>query len=109
MKDFLLRVWDFLKVHDFPTFMESIRQLDWSYVLKSPYTWLIGLPILLLLIWTKRFKLLVGIASFGGFLLLIQYTMPPAGDQIALSDLLVFLGGAAAIVAVNLYFLLIRE
>ena len=109
MKEYPLRVWNFFVTHDFPTLLEAIRQLQWSDVLRSAYTWLIVLPILAALFWTKSIKILVALVSLVAFLLLLQYTLPPASDKMALSDLLTFLGGFAAIAAINLYFIFIRE
>ncbi len=109
MKEYLLRMYDFLAANDFPTLMESIRQLDWRVVLKSGYTWLIAAPILIFILWTKRFKILIAFASLAGFLLLLQYTLPPAGEKIPLNDLLVFIGGSMGLVGLNLYLLFIRE
>lgn len=109
MKEYLLRAYDFLAAHDFQTLMESMRQLDWHQVLKSGYTWLIVLPIMITIFWTRRFKILIALGSMVGFLLLLQYTLPPAGEQIPLHDLLTFLGGSVALVGLNLYILFIRE
>ncbi|MEN6440975.1 MAG: hypothetical protein ABFD97_20600 [Syntrophobacter sp.] len=109
MKEYLLRMYDFLAAHDFPTLMESMRQLDWRVVLKSGYTWLIALPIVVFVLWTKRFKILIALASMAGFLLLLQYTLPPTGEKIPLHDLLTFLGGSVALIGLNLYLLFIKE
>ncbi|MFZ2446568.1 MAG: hypothetical protein WAW37_09430 [Syntrophobacteraceae bacterium] len=109
MKEYLLRAWDFLVTHDFPTMLEAIRQLRWGDILRNAYTWLVVLPVLVALLWTKSIKILVALLSLVAFLLLIQYTLPPAGDKIPLSDILTFLGGFAALAAINLYFIFIRD
>lgn len=109
MKEFILQIFDFMKEHDFQHLLEHLRQLEWRDVLRSGYTWLVGAPLLLTFILTKRFKTLLALASLAAFVLLLQYTLPPYGETIPLSSLLEFLGGAFAIVAINLYFLLIRD
>ena len=109
MKEFFLRIYDFLVANDFPTLVESLREMEWSHVLRSAYTWLISLPILIFLLWTKRFKVLIALASLGVFVVLLQSTLPPAGEKIPLNDLLTFLGGSFVLVMVNLYFILVRD
>ncbi len=109
MKESMLQILDFLKEHDFPTFLEKTRGLEWQQVLHSGYTWLVAAPLLLFIILTKRFKLLLGLASIVAFVVLLQLTLPPYGDQMQLESLLEFVGGAMAIVGLNLYFLFIRQ
>lgn len=109
MKDLLLRLYDWLAANDFPTLLETLRNLDWHYILRNFYTWLIVAPILMLTIVTKSYKILVAFTSFVLFLLLLQYTLPPMGEKIPLNDLLTFLGGSFVLVSVNLYFLFIKE
>jgi uncharacterized membrane protein len=109
MQNLFKPVIDFLAANDFPTLMESIRQLQWSDVLKSIYTWLIFIPPLTAIVWTKRFKFLLTLASLVIFVVLLQYTLPPPDKKIMLDDLVEFLGGTFVLVATNIYFLIIRE
>ncbi len=109
MQNLFHRFIDFLAANDFLTLMESVRQLDWHNALKSGYTWLIVFPILVAIVWTKRFKFLLAMVSLVLFVVLLQYTLPPPDKKIMLDDLVTFLGGTFALVAANIYFLFIRE
>jgi hypothetical protein len=109
VKQLFNSIYDFLAANDFPTLLEACRKLEWSQLARSAYTWLIVLPILIFLLWTKKFKILIAIASFFLFLLLLQKTMTHAGETLSLQDLLIFLSGAVALIGLNLYLLFIRE
>ncbi len=109
MQEHLKQIYDFLAAHDFPTLMEDMRQLEWSQITGNVYTWLITLPLLTFLVWTKKFKIIISLVTCGLFLLLVQRTLSPAGQTLAIHDLLVFLGGAVALIGINLYLLFIRE
>ena len=109
MKELLNYIYDFLAVNDFPTLLESARKLEWSLIAKSVYTWLLVLPILTFLIWTKKYKILSALASFFLFLLLVQKTVSPAGDTLSLHDLSIFLGGAVVLVGFNIYLIFVRQ
>ncbi|MGA3117878.1 MAG: hypothetical protein ABSF90_26025 [Syntrophobacteraceae bacterium] len=109
MKQLFNSIYDFLAANDFPTLLEACRKLEWSQLARSAYTWLIVLPILIFLLWTKKFKILIAIASFFLFLLLLQKTMTHAGETLSLQDLLIFLSGAVALIGLNLYLFLVRE
>lgn len=89
--------------------MEAFRQLSWKDVTGSAYTWLIALPLLITLIWTKRFKLIIGVASFVVFLFLLQTALPPADGKVAIRDLLVFLGGTCGLLGINIYLFFVRD
>jgi hypothetical protein len=109
VNNLLQQAYDFLVVNDFPTLMELIRNLEWGVVLKSGYTWLILFPILAAIVWSKRFKFLVALASLVIFVMVLQYTLPPPDKKIMLEDLLVFLGGTFALLSANIYFIFIRD
>ena len=76
---------------------------------RSAYTWLIILPILIYLLWTKKYKIITAIVSFFLFLLLIQKTLSPTGETLSLHDLLIFLSGAVALIGLNIYLLFVRQ
>ncbi len=109
MKEYLQHIIDVLAAYDFPTVLEAIRQLEWSEVAKSFYTWLIVLPLLTFLLWTKKFKALLCLISCVLFVVLVQRTIAPVGQTLALHDLFVFFGGAVALIGFNLYLIFIRE
>ena len=109
MKELFNSIYNFLAVNDFPTLLESSRKLEWSQVARSPYTWLIALPIVIFLLWTKKFKIVIAIASFFLFLLLVQQYLPASGENLSLHNLLIFLLGALALIGLNFYLLFVRE
>ncbi len=109
MAQLLHNIYDFLVEHDFPTLLESLRKLEWNVILRSPYTWLIILPILIYLVWTKKYKIIAAVTSFFLFLLLIQKTVSPVGDTLSLHDLLIFLSGAVVLVGLNIYLIFVRQ
>lgn len=109
MEKLFHHILDFLAAHDFPTLMDAIHKLEWTQVLRNPFTWLVGLPILVFLIWTKKIKTLVAVVSCFLFLLLIQKTFSGADGMLSLHDLFIFLGGAVALIGVNLYLILVRQ
>lgn len=109
VKAVLQRIWDFLADNDFDSIVEASRKLDWSQIAKSPYTWLIIVPFLIFLLWTKKYKIIIAIASFCLFILLIQKTLSHPGPTLALDDLLIFLAGAIALIGLNIYMFFVRE
>ena len=109
VREVLNHIYDFLAAHDFPAILGAIHELQWNQVARSAYTWLIVLPLLIYLLWTKKYKILTAAVSFFLFLVLIQRTLSPAGDTLPLRDLLIFLSGAVALVGLNLYLLFIRQ
>ena len=109
MKELLKRFYDFLVVNDFDTLLAASRKLDWSQVAKSAYTWLIIVPLLIFLLWTKKYTTLIAIASFCLFVVLIQKTLSHAGETLALNDLMIFLSGAIVLIGLNIYLLFVRN
>jgi hypothetical protein len=108
MKEILNHIYDFLAAHDFPTVLETLNKLEWGQVAKSAYTWFVILPLLIYLLWTKKFKIITALTSFFLFLLLIQKTLSPAADTLSLHNLLIFLAGAVVLVGLNIYLIFIR-
>ncbi|MGA2405033.1 MAG: hypothetical protein ABSG91_25600 [Syntrophobacteraceae bacterium] len=109
MSKVLNYIYDFLATHDFPTLLEAMRKLEWSHIVRSAYTWLIVLPLLIYLLWTKKYKTIAAITSFFLFLLLVQKTLSPASETLELHDLFIFLGGAVALVGFNIYLIFVRQ
>ncbi len=108
MKEALNRICDFFTTYDFATIIEASQKLKWIQVLKSPYTWLIVMPILIFLLWTKKFKAIISITSLILFVLLIQRTISHGTQTLAVHDLLVFLSGAVALIGLNIYMFFVR-
>jgi hypothetical protein len=109
VKELVNDIYNFLATHDFPTVLEAFRKLEWSQVIRSGYTWFIVLPILIFLLWTKKFKTIVALVSFFLFLVLVQKTLSPPGGTLSLHDLFIFLSGAVVLVGINLYLIFVRE
>ena len=100
---------NFLKEYDVHKLQEVVRHLNWGELASNPITWAVGIPVLGFILWKKMFKLLLLSVSFVLLIVLLQHTAPAPGQPMPLNNLLTFLGGAVAIIAVNAYFLLIRE
>ena len=109
MKEMLNHIFNFLVTHDFPTLLASIHEVKWDRVARSGYTWLIVLPVLIALVWTKSIKTIVALVSLFLFLLLVQHTLSPADGTVHLHDVVIFIGGAIACIGVNLYFIFVRQ
>jgi hypothetical protein len=109
VKDYWDRFLKFLTAWDFPTILNAIRQLDPKEVIRNPIVWLVGLPILGLLIWKRRFRILLAMGSFVVFLFLAQATISPPGETMALKDILMFVGGTLGLLVLNLYFLFVSD
>lgn len=105
----LTYIYNFLATHDFPTLLSDIHKLEWGHVAANVYTWLIILPVLIYLFWTKKYKLIAAIASLFLFLLLVQKTFAPGSQTISLHNLLIFLSGAIILVGLNIYLFFVRE
>ncbi len=109
MEKILNRIYDFLAAYDFPTILKAISELEWGQAAKSPYTWLIVVPVVIYLFWTKKFKIITALVSFVLFILLVQKTIAPESEVLSLHDMMIFLSGAVAIIGLNVYLLFIRQ
>ncbi len=109
MKELLSDFYNFLVRYDFPTLLVAFRKLEWSHVAKSGYTWFIVLPILISLVWTKKYKAIVALVSSFLFLVLVQSTLSSVDGVLSLHDLFIFLSGAVVLIGINLYLIFIRE
>lgn len=99
---------EFLRTYDSYKVMEIVHNLEWEDVASNPYVWLIGIPSVGYMLVKRRFKSLVVLSSMGAFLCLLKTTLPASGEAIPFDKLMTFIGGCVALVALNLYFLLIR-
>ena len=109
MKEALNNAYDFLAAHDFPTLLKTIHEIGWGQLAKNPYTWLIIVPLMTYLLWTKKYKMITALVSVCLFLLLAQRTLSPVGETLPLKDMLTFLGGTAGLIGVNIYLLFIKQ
>lgn len=100
---------EFLSVYKTEKISEVIRSLDWQEVIRNPVVWVVTLSLLGVVVWKRQFKILVLVASVVVFVVLLQFTLPPAGQSIPLESLLKFVGGTMLLLAVNVYFLIIRN
>lgn len=107
------KIWDaivnFLVTYDSRKMSQLLADLKWEEVLRNPLVWLIGLPTLGYMLYRKKFKTLVLIASLAAFLYLLQITFPPSAQTIPLESLLRFIGGSVFLCVLNLYFLFVRQ
>jgi hypothetical protein len=105
--------WDafvqFLKEYNMTKAGEAIRNVDWGRVLEQPVFWIAVVVFLGWVFWKKAFKSLLVVCSIVAFIFLLQHTLPPAGQPMTLEKLVPFAGGCLGILAVNVYFLIIRS
>jgi hypothetical protein len=109
VKKVLGHICNFLASHDLQSVIRQTSGIDLTAAAKSVYTWLVLVPICIYLLWTKKFKLMIFLASFFLFILLVQKTLTTSGGQVDLHNVLAFVGGTTALVALNLYLLFVRE
>jgi hypothetical protein len=109
VKEVLTHIYNFLASHDLATVIRKLSSIKLSVLASSPLAWFIGLPICIYLLWAKKIKSIVGIASFLAFVVLAQGTVMQTGNDINLHDIMVFVGGTAVLVSLNLYLLFIRQ
>jgi hypothetical protein len=106
------KIWEafvnFLVTYDSRKIAEVIEKLKWEEVIVNPYAWLIGLPILGLMLMRKMFKTLILVFSLAAFVYLVQITFPPSAHTIPLGKLLRFIGGCVFLGLINLYFMFVR-
>lgn len=98
----------FLRTYDSYKIMEIVHELKWEDLSSNPYVWLVGIPGVGYLLIRRRFKALILLSSMGGFLYLLKITLPASGESIPFDKLMTFIGGCVALIALNLYVLLIR-
>lgn len=100
---------EFLTEYRTEKISEVIRNLDWQELIRNPVVWLVSLTLLGFIVWKQQIKLLIMMASVVAFVFLLQVTLPPTGQAIPLASLLKFVGGTMALLALNVYFLIIRS
>ena len=107
------KIWEalinFLVTYDSRKMSQLLADLNWEAVLRNPFVWLIGLPILGYLVYRKRFRTIIFISSLAALAYLLQVTFPPSNRTIPLDKLLEFIGGCVVLAVVNLYFLFVRQ
>ena len=99
---------NFLAIYDSQKLAELIHDLDWQQLLHNPLFWLSATPLLGFLIWKRHFHFLLLMLSLVLLTVLVLNTLPPAGEPIPLNKIVTFIGGSVALVALNLYFLIVR-
>ncbi|OIP90961.1 MAG: hypothetical protein AUK55_12070 [Syntrophobacteraceae bacterium CG2_30_61_12] len=99
---------DFLTRYDVAAIAELIRGLKWDQVIRTPLFWAIVLPFGCWIIWKRRLRILMLLASGFLFVWLVQETLPPTGGAIPLDRLLLFVAGCVVLIGLNFYFLFIR-
>lgn len=109
MKETWNAVLTFLKEYNMTKAAEALRNVDWNAILHQPIFW--GAVILFLgwVVWKKAFRSLLVACSLVAFVFLLHYTLPPSGETFTLQKLLPFAGGCLGLLALNIYFLIIRN
>jgi len=103
------RVVNFLAEHDIQKIGRMIRQIDWQEQLHNPELYLVSLPLMALLLWKGKFRLILALFSLGLFIYFLPFVLPQGNDYVPLRKLVIFAGVTLVLVVINLYFLLIRR
>lgn len=109
LHEFLTRILQFMASHDTETIARQLANLDMSMIATNIYTWVIGVPLVIYLLWTKKFKIIIAFVSFCLFLVLLQHTIMNSGNKVDLKNVLSFIAGTTALIGLNLYLFLIRQ
>jgi hypothetical protein len=109
MEGFLKTVGSFLSDYTTTRIGETIKKLDWERILSDPMTWGIAVPIIIIMILRKAYRLMLLGVSVLATVALLHYTLPATGQSIPLERLVMFMVGGAALAGVNIYFLIMRE
>ena len=103
------RVVNFLAEHDIHKIGHMTRQIDWQEQLHNPVLYFVFLPLMALLLWKGKFRLILALFSLGLFIYLLPFVLPEGNDYLPLRKLVIFAGVTLVLVVINLYFLLIRR
>lgn len=102
------RTAEFLKEYDITRLSELLREFEWQHLQAHPGYLAAGVAILAYLIFKKKFKTLLCLASLLSFLVLMHLTFPPQGTPLPLDKLLTFIGISVVLAVINIYFLFMR-
>ena len=103
------RVVNFLAEHDIQKIRYLLGQIDWQEQLHNPVLYLVSLPLMALLLWKGKFRLILALFSLGLFIYLLPFVLPQGNDYLPLRKLVIFAVVTLVLVVLNLYFLLIRR
>ena len=103
------RVVNFLAEHDIHKIGRLIREIDWQAQLHNPKFYLVSLPLMVLLLWKGKFRIILALFSLGLFIYLLPFVLPQGNDYVPLRKLVIFAVVTLVLVVINLYFLLIRR
>ncbi len=109
MKEVWTHIHNFLVTQSIPTILREIQNGGLMVLAKSVYAWLVAGSIVIYLLWTRKFKAIIALASLVLFVLLIQKTLAQPGNQLDLTNVLLFIGGTTALIGFNLYLLFVRD
>jgi len=99
----------FLKEYKMEKLEAALRAVDWNALLHEPMVWVAMVLFLGWVFWKKAFRTLLVACSLVAFVFLLHYTLPPPGEAFSLQKLLPFAGGCLGLLAINIYFLIIRN
>ena len=109
MKEVLTHIQNFLASQSLPVILQEIQNGGITAIAKNTYTWLLAGTLCIYLLWTKKFKLIIALASIYPLAMLTQKTLAESGDKLDLNTVLIFISGTAVIIGVNVYLLFIRD
>ncbi len=99
----------FLLEYDLVKIQEAVRNLDWGKVLSTPEVWFVAVPVLGYMVWKRKFRMMLFMASMVVFVVMLPHVMPAGNEAVPFEKLILFLGVTLALVLVNLYFLFVRR
>jgi hypothetical protein len=108
IKEYWQKLVAFLAEYDLQKVSDLVREVEWRDLGNHPSFAAVGFALLLYMVFKKRFKTILVLASLVLFLGLVKYTVPPDGGNIPLDKLITFIGGSVILAGANLYVLFMR-
>lgn len=109
MSEIWAKILGFLKEYNMTKAGDVVRNLDWNAMIHNPLFWLAIILFVGWVVWKKALRTLLVVCSLAVFVVLLHHTLPPSGEALTLEKLLPFAGGCLGLLAVNIYFLIIRN
>lgn len=100
---------NFLATYDLKTLVKALYKIDWKALLYNPATWVVGGIVLIWVIISKRYGLLVFLASISALCYIFYKTVPQNIEEVEISKLVTFFGATLGVMIFNLYYFVIRK
>ncbi|MBW1974121.1 MAG: hypothetical protein JRI45_00910 [Deltaproteobacteria bacterium] len=109
LSNFWHKLVEIIAHYDFRTLVQTLYGIDWIHLAHQPVAWIITGLVLLIIIISKRYWILLVLASVAAFTFIFYKTVPENPDEIQFKDLITFLFSSIGLIGLNIYFLLIRK